>query len=341
MPRELAICLATYRRPLMLSRLLGSLERAVIPEGTRVHLRIVDNDAKGSAREVVERLRWEGEGRGELVYDIEPEQNIALTRNRAVERGPADLVLFVDDDEVVPEDWLRAHLRVLDDSGADAVFGPVDGRLPAGAPLWLYDEAMFNKETGPDGTRLDWRDTRTSNTLVRGRWFYGAGYRFDPSFGRSGSSDTDLFKRMEEAGASYVSADSARVWEDVEPERANLRWLLKRYYRNGLTFHRLQGRGSSKAKELARFAARAARMLVGIAAHAPAFVLGRPGRLYRTLCSGALAWGGFVALRQPTAARSFVEYGKRAGAATPPADPAACGSPDSKAQGSESSRRAS
>ena len=46
----IAISVATYMRPAAFRRLLESLGRIHLPEGTDVEVRVVDNDAAGSAR---------------------------------------------------------------------------------------------------------------------------------------------------------------------------------------------------------------------------------------------------------------------------------------------------
>ena len=308
MTRHLAICVATYRREEMLRRLLASLEALSLPGECTAELRLVDNDREGSARELLPAPSGPlGQGLS-VSYEVEPEQNIALARNRAIEMGPADLFAFVDDDEVVPEHWLESLLSTLDETDADAVFGPVDGRLPTDRPRWLQ-HGVFDKETGPEGRPLDWRGTRTSNALVRGEWFTKRGYRFDPSFGRSGSSDTDLFRRMGSAGARYASSAAARVWEEVPAERASLRWLVKRNFRNGLTFQRLRDEGMLVG--LARFGYRAFKGAGLALAGLPLVALGRPATAARGLFLFALALGGLRALATPSSAERFVEYGER------------------------------
>ena len=67
---------------------------------------VVDNDAAGSARAVVERRRELG-APFPIHYDIQPVKNISLTRNRTVEIANGDWIAFIDDDERAPAAWLR------------------------------------------------------------------------------------------------------------------------------------------------------------------------------------------------------------------------------------------
>ena len=59
-------------------------------------LAIVDNDVCESARHVVESAARESSV--SVLYYVEPEQNIALARNRVVEQAVGDLLAFIDDD---------------------------------------------------------------------------------------------------------------------------------------------------------------------------------------------------------------------------------------------------
>lgn len=50
-----SICIATYKRPELLKKLLESLSKQELPESVEIEVIIVDNDKSESAREVVVR----------------------------------------------------------------------------------------------------------------------------------------------------------------------------------------------------------------------------------------------------------------------------------------------
>ena len=85
--QRIAVCIATFRRPELLARLLQSIRELELPADIEIEVRVVDNDASGSAESTVGQF-------SDLTprYAIEPERNIALARNRAIEFGPADFV---------------------------------------------------------------------------------------------------------------------------------------------------------------------------------------------------------------------------------------------------------
>ena len=78
----ISVCIATYRRPVMLDLLLGDMAAQTLRPAQIV---VVDNDAQGSARAVVEARRAAFAAQGvALDYAIQPEKNISLTRNMTV-----------------------------------------------------------------------------------------------------------------------------------------------------------------------------------------------------------------------------------------------------------------
>jgi len=97
---DVSICIATYRRPEGLSRLLDSLERLKLPTGVRVEIIVVDNDYNASAASIVLSRSSSLEP---IHYCVEPRRNIALARNRALVEASGEWILFIDDDEVVVE----------------------------------------------------------------------------------------------------------------------------------------------------------------------------------------------------------------------------------------------
>ncbi len=232
----IAVCIATYRRPQMLRQTLRSVLQQKV-NGYTISIRVVDNDPELSAYPVVSTMRQQAHR--DICYAAETSQNIASARNRALRMGPTDLVAFIDDDEVASEGWLNQMVRVLHNTGADAVFGPVDGRVPNEASDWIKQSGMFTKNASDTVTDVHWRDARTSNALVKGTWLFESGYRFDPQYGCSGGEDTELFSRIYRDGARFVWSPESVVEETVPANRATLSYLWRRRYHSGKTYNRI------------------------------------------------------------------------------------------------------
>jgi glycosyltransferase involved in cell wall biosynthesis len=283
---------ATYRRPVGLLRLIESLRRQKLPAGTKVEVIVVDNDPEGRALAHVDggRERW----------CHEPRRDIAHARNRALEEARGTWIAFVDDDEVADEGWLAAYLALAESGGWDGLFGPVIPRLERVVTPWLELETFYARARHASGTPLGPTQLRTSNAFVRRTLFDGR--RFDPAYGRSGGSDSELFGRMLAAGARFGFCDEARVTETLSPERHTLRWLTRRAFRGGVVSSRMVLDRDPRARRIG--IPRALALLLGCAAALPlALGMGRVAAA-RVWLRGAVQAGHLWAF----AGRSFQEY---------------------------------
>lgn len=232
------ICIATFQRPILLERLLRDLSAQQLPDDVATQIIVVDNDVRESARAVVTAFQSSG---APIEYLTQPEQNIALTRNRALDHSQGDLIAFIDDDESAPKDWLATLLTTMERCAADIVLGPVNGVLPPGAPGWLVKGRFFEQPERRTGVRVKALVGGTGNALMRASAVRGR-FAFNPRFGLSGGEDTDFFHRLWRSGAVVVWCQEARLTEAVPEERMTVRWLLRRAIRTGQTYAEILNR---------------------------------------------------------------------------------------------------
>ena len=306
--RKLAICVATYKRPAMLERLVRSLNAMQRPEGVRLELRIIDNDRDGSARSAVAALAADEHITLPIRYRLVSRPNIAAARNAAVEMGGANLVMFIDDDEVAHPSCLGELLDAFDASSADAVVGWVGANFEKSPPTWMTRGGYFDHPTGDAGAPLDWRGTRCGCTLVCGSWFYDHGYRFDFEYGRSGGEDVEFFARLADAGATFCAAPEAIAIETIPEDRMSMEWLVRRAWRAGLCYECV-ARGRDPRSPMVRFAGRSGRAATRMVSSIPSALTGRPEGLVNALRDGALAGGGLVGWLRPRVAQQHACYG--------------------------------
>ena len=245
------ICIATFKRPVLLERLLNDLLGQQLPDGISTHIIVVDNDALESARPVVATFQAVCPS---VEYLTQPERNIALTRNCALDHSQGELIAFIDDDESAPPDWLAALLTTMERHAADAVLGPVNGILPASAPRWIVEGRFFERPARPSGSRIELGGT--GNALLKASAIRGK-LAFDPRYGLTGSSDTDFFHRLSRRGALMVWCQEAGLTEHVEDNRLTMRWILERGFRAGQGYADIVERPAGGARFLGWFAKRA------------------------------------------------------------------------------------
>jgi succinoglycan biosynthesis protein ExoM len=240
---SVSVCIATYQRNERLSAVLDDLARQ---ERLPDQVVIVDNDAAGSARAMVEQ-HLAGAAPFSILYDIQPQRNIAMTRNRTVELASGEWLAFIDDDERAPPDWLRRLLEAAHSYQADGVLAPVEPRLPEDAPAWIRRGRFYDFPRQPSGALVPLNFMRFGNVLLRGQLLRTMEGPFDARYGLSTGEDGDLLVRLVHRGARIVWSNEAPVFEPIEHRRLSLRWLLLRALSGGQEFARQTLNGKYRA----------------------------------------------------------------------------------------------
>jgi succinoglycan biosynthesis protein ExoM len=230
---HISVCVCTFKRPALLARLLDSTGALDTNGRFTYSVVVVDNDRRESARSVVESF---AAGSGIAVkYCVEPEQNIARARNRAIAEAEGELVALVDDDEFPGRDWLLAMIGCLQATGAQGVLGPVKPHFEARPPAWVVRGGFCERPCYPTGTALRLpRQTRTGNCLLRRSILLNEDGPFDPRFGRTGGEDVDFFGRRLLKGDLLVWCDEAPVFESVPAERMTRGYFVRRALLRGV-----------------------------------------------------------------------------------------------------------
>ena len=178
---HISICVCTYRRPELLEHLLRAVQTLETHDLFTLSVVVVDNDHRESAREIVERVKETSSI--PIDYDVEPERNISLARNRSLRNSKGDLIAFIDDDEFPEQSWLFNHWQTLRSTNADGVLGPVKPHFGAHAPAWLVKSGLctrFRLETG--AVIKDSQYTGPGNVLIRRSLFLELDGSFDPKY---------------------------------------------------------------------------------------------------------------------------------------------------------------
>jgi glycosyltransferase involved in cell wall biosynthesis len=259
-PVQASVCIATFRRPGGLQRLLESLLTQKEPPAFEVV--VVDNDREASAAGIADAFK----DRLSLRYFVEPRRGLARVRNRAIAESHGRFIAFIDDDEVALPNWLAALERARSTTQASAVFGPVDVQLEPGIPPEIRDCSLFRTHAAEAYAPMKWQHTRTSNVYIDRTKLPSDASPFQESFDHTGGEDVDLFYRMAKLGATFAHAGpDATVTEIREKSRSDLRWLLRRSFRNGGNIAEFHWEGKTRmvmAADAVRNVKRAAAALV-------------------------------------------------------------------------------
>jgi len=236
-----------------LAELLNKLQDQVTNSLFSYSVTVVDNDHAESAKSVVESFSQQSSL--SVKYYAEPEQNIALARNKAVETAKGNFIAFIDDDEFPVKEWLLNLYKTCIQFNADGVLGPVEPYFKIKPPKWIIKGKLLERTSFKTGTRItNSRDTRTGNVLLSRRIFRDDVRPFDRKFGRTGGEDTDFFRRAVGRGDVLIWCNEACVYETIPIERFKRLYFLKRALLRGVANARFESSLSlNTLKSLAAF----------------------------------------------------------------------------------------
>jgi succinoglycan biosynthesis protein ExoM len=218
------VCICTFKRLAFLKRLLDEL--CAQETGGRFTYSIVvsDNDHLRSAEPLVSEFA--ATSNIPIRYCVEPQQSIALARNKAVENATGDYIAFIDDDELPEKHWLRTLLAACDEYRVDGVLGPVQPLFEDGVPRWVVKGGFYERPRYQTGFVLAHGQTRTGNVLLKKPLLRDADSPFRPEF-RAGE-DVDFFRRAIEQGRVFIWCNDAVVYEFVPPTRWKRTYLIRK-----------------------------------------------------------------------------------------------------------------
>ena len=190
---HVTVCICTFRRQMCLRRLLLDLRELVTDGLFTFSIVVADNDEDsgqggGAGRRFAQRFRE---------YCVEPRQNIALARNKAVENSTGDFLAFIDDDEFPIQSWLLTLSRPAKSMTWRACWDPSSPTSTKSRRSGLSRESST---TGPLTQRVsdrlaegaDWECTAEATP------FAGETPPFRPEF--LSGEDQDFFRRMIDKG---------------------------------------------------------------------------------------------------------------------------------------------
>jgi glycosyltransferase involved in cell wall biosynthesis len=188
---------------------------------------VIDNDPAASAMALAGEFPAGG-----VRFVHEPEPGIVAARNRALdESAGADVLVFIDDDELPEEGWLRAIVGTWERTGAAAVAAPVLSTFAEEPDPFVTLGEFFVRRRLPTGTDLT--IAASGNLLLDVAQIERSGVRFDRRFAQTGGSDSMFTSELHKRGLRMVWCDEALVADVVPPTRANRRWVLQRAVRSG------------------------------------------------------------------------------------------------------------
>lgn len=255
---DLSVIVCTYNRSRLLAQLLESALGLELPEGVEWELLVIDNNSDDDTRHVVERFKE----RLPIRYAFEPQQGKTHALNRALGMSRGRLLLFSDDDVVLPRHWLTNFLVAADDQCEFSWFGgKVKPDWKGARPRWYREETasvfsgfFVDYDLGDQSRpylRGEKRPLGASLAVRREVFKRVGGFRTDlgPRGKLRGVGDeTELIERAAAEGMKGFYVGESPVLHYVAPNRTGISALLNYGFGKGLNQYRMgvdrQRRGS-------------------------------------------------------------------------------------------------
>ncbi len=234
---NIAICIPTYKRPVMLKKLLMSIFESNIDVSLikDVNIIIVDNDIDRTAETIAIELKTTLPVPYTLSYYNFPVKGLSNVRNELIKYAlllNPDFIDFIDDDEYVTNEWLNELVKTLIISNADAVRGPVIAVSEEIVPEYIW--CWFNREMYPDRSQI--YSFTTGNLILRRSSLKKYDVWFDNRFNSTGAEDVYFGRQLLVKGATIFWSKNAITYETIAKDRTSIYWVMKRKFRGATNF---------------------------------------------------------------------------------------------------------
>ncbi len=234
---HLVIGIPTYKRPLMLEKLINSIYTCSIDRKfiSGIEILIVDNDKDQTAEATSLQLKNSGPLNFKLHYHNYPIKGLSNVRNEIMEKAllfDPDFVVFIDDDEYVTEHWLNELIYTIVKNNGDMAMGPVipvfEVKVSKAISNWFFPTQFENHK------KLNF--IMTGNLIMRAKFLKDHQLQFDTRFNTTGAEDIYFGICVLKKNGTIHYAAKALAYECISKKRATLKWLLQRKYRGANSF---------------------------------------------------------------------------------------------------------
>ena len=239
-PLRLRVVIPTHRLPSTFARTLATVA-AQIDGAEDAAAVVVGSGVDGGRFAEVEAEA----GRHGMDALHVPVPGSTRARNAGLEWArDADVVAFIDDDAIPAADWLSAlgeHWRRVPEE-VGCIAGAVDPLWLQPPPEWMSDRlrvvfSLLDRGPGVLPLRPGVEDAFGANFSFRAEALRAVG-GFSTSLGPVGripffGEETDVLRRLDDAGWSGIYAGDVRVEHAISPERMTLREVTRRRFYSG------------------------------------------------------------------------------------------------------------
>lgn len=226
-----SVVMCTYNRADLLEKAIASLVDQRVDFD--YDILIVDNSSTDHTQDVIQAAVASSPIPIRSVIEAKP--GISAARNRSLREARGEWIASIDDDEVADPNWLQQLFATAEAHDARCVGGRVNLQLPSEtinhlSPVCrdLLGESTLGEGEQPYTRRIT---PSTCNVLIHRSVFQEVG-GFDEDE-KEGGEDTDLFRRIRQAGIVAWHTPRAILRHHVPDYRLSQKYLLWSAERNG------------------------------------------------------------------------------------------------------------
>jgi len=227
---KVTVAIPTYNRADFLRQTLAGIVAQQFPRD-HFEVLVIDNNSRDHTRAVVGEFAAAHPAPRHI---IEEKQGLDHARNRGVAEAHGEIVVFGDDDILVPPDWLAQIAVPLLADGArriGAVGGEVIPIFPDGAPDWIrewHSPQGFRPDLGP----LDATQSPMGANFAFPKWVFDQLGPFHTALDRAAGNyfsggDSEMIRRVRAAGLEVWFAPAAAVQHQMPAGRTTFRYATR------------------------------------------------------------------------------------------------------------------
>jgi glycosyltransferase involved in cell wall biosynthesis len=246
----ITIVICTYNRADILKTTLPCYNALIIPQNVTLEVIIVDNNSSDETPSLVKEFIKSSSSEAVFSYIFEEKQGVSHARNAGYQKASGDYIGYLDDECILPEQWLKVALSTIELHHPAFLGGPYYGKfLPGTTSKWC-------KESFGDGYIVDFdlpNGPMVGNYLSEGNMFVRKDVfekigLFDTELGMSGGTinygeGPDFQRRFIEKYPDEVIWYNPRffVWHLIRDEKISIKYRFKEAL--------IRGQSSAKTKK--------------------------------------------------------------------------------------------
>ncbi|HHX65108.1 MAG TPA: glycosyltransferase family 2 protein [Chloroflexi bacterium] len=237
---SVSVIIPTYARPIYLRDALSSIMQQDLSQ-TEYEVIVVDNKPTGEVERIIASL----EESGPIRYLPETETGLHHARHAGARVARGEILVYVDDDVLMPEEWLYWMTRHFADPQVGCVGGKVVGAWEVDPPAWFdqFDEGHLSLlDLGDEPMELCLPTCVWGcNMAVRRTALFQVGGFNPDAFGdrrdiwMRGDGECGLQYRLYHAGYRVIYEPRAWLYHRISASRLAPQQLYRRLFDQGIS----------------------------------------------------------------------------------------------------------